>query len=59
MPLENTEAIHIQIIIQMLIKSQNSCRISQHKKSRDSHLIMQKLGKFSFKISFKPSGLQK
>ena len=32
MPLENIEAIHIQIIIQTLIKSQNSCRISQHEK---------------------------
>ena len=57
--LENIEALHIEIVIyQSFIKGLNHTvpGVFHNSKSYDSHIIMQELGKFNFKINVIPNG---
>ena len=58
--LENTEAIDIEIVININVKINHKIPIVFHNlKNYDSHLIMQELCKFNLKINVIPNGLEK
>ena len=54
MSMENIEVLHIEIVISILDLNHKIPVIFHSLKNHDSHLIMQELGKYNFKINIIP-----